>query len=142
MNEIQDISGAVRQKLDKNYARFLVLEVVAASPGAVTLALDHRAEFEFAPGYFEGVITSAVGQIAASYSGSSTSNLDWTHLVMQQSIRFVSPAFGERLVAVGKVVKTGRAVSFTSAEIFVEHRGKRNLCALLDMTMRHIPPKA
>lgn len=94
MNEIQDISGAVRQKLDKNYARFLGLEVVAASPGAVTLALDHRAEFEFAPGYFEGVITSAVGQIAASYSGSSTSNLDWTHLVMQQSIRFVSPAFG------------------------------------------------
>ena len=140
MAQGEDITADIVRMLDKNYARFFGFEVVAARPGAVTLSLAHRPDFEHAPGWFEGAITSAIGQIAASYSGSTANEPGWTHLVLDHTVRYLGTAFGERLIAVGRVTRSGRAISFTGADIFVERDGGRHLCAQLEMTMRHVEP--
>ncbi|WP_052223724.1 PaaI family thioesterase [Novosphingobium malaysiense] len=137
----ENITQEVARKLDKNYARFFGFEVVEARPGAVILSLAHRPEFEHAPGWFEGAITSAIGQIAASYSGATAAAEGWTNLVLDHSVRYVGAAQGERLVAVGRVTRSGRAISFTGADVYVERDGERHLCAQLEMTMRHTPPR-
>lgn len=137
-----DISAEVREKLRKNYARFFGFEVVEARPGAVTLGLRHRPDFEHVAGWFEGAVTSAIGQVAASYSGATAAQPGCSHVVLDQSVRFVGGAHGDRLIASGRVTQVGRTISFTAADIFVERNGERYLCAELSQTMRHAPPRA
>lgn len=141
MDPGEDIAEEVRSKLTKNYARFFGFEVVEARPGAVTLALPHRSEFEHAENHFEGVVTNAIGQIAASYSGASMCEDGWRHSVLSHSMSYLAAAKGERLVAVGKVTASGRSISFTAADVFVECGGDRALCGHLAMVMSHAPPR-
>lgn len=137
-----DARKRVQQLLLRPYARFFGFELLDVRPGEVALSLSHRAAFEHAKGWFQGTITSAIGEMAASYSGVITSKADWIHATIEQSIHFTGAARGEKLLAFGRVVKRGRSISFTAADIFVEFRGERKMCAHLNMTMRHVPPKS
>lgn len=141
MSEAPDISDDIRRRLTVNYARFFGFECLSATPGAVTLFLDHRADFEHSPGWFEGAITSAIAQIAASYSAATARPEGFTHLVLNQSVQFVGAAQGERLIAEGRVVRSGKSVSFSGADVFVERDGERHLVARLEQTMRHAPQR-
>lgn len=132
-----EIAAQVATLLARPYARFFGIQAVDISPGAVTLALAHRPEFEHAPGFFQGSITTALAELAASWSAATAVREDAMHLVLEQSIRFVGPARGERLIAVGRTIRSGRSISVAGADVFAEQDGRRELCALLSLTMRH-----
>lgn len=134
---VDDAAGRVAQSLARPYARFFGFELVSAEPGAVTLALAHRSDFEHAPGFFHGTVTTAMAELAASYSAMTGSQ----DLVLEQSIHFLGAARGDRLVGIGHVIRPGRAISFAASDIFVERDGERHLCAKLSLTMRHAPPE-
>jgi acyl-coenzyme A thioesterase PaaI-like protein len=139
---VDDAPGRVAQSLARPYARFFGFELVSAEPGAVTLALAHRPDFEHAPSFFHGTVTTAIAELAASYSAMTGSQVDWTHLVLEQSIHFLGAAWGDQLVGVGRVIRPGRAISFAASDVFVERDGERHLCAKLSLTMRHVRPEA
>lgn len=131
----------VRTALARPYARDLYgIELLAAEPGAVTLALAHRAAFEHAPGFFQGSITSAIAELAASYSAATASRADWQHFAIQQSINFIGAAHGARLVAEGRVIDAGRSISVARATVHAEGDTRRR-CATMTLTMRHRPPR-
>lgn len=52
------------------------------------------------------------------------------------------PGKGERLVCVGRVIKAGRALSFTEAEVFAEALGQRTLVMKASATMAMVANKA
>lgn len=140
MAEPEGISRWIEQRLSRNYSRFFGFELEKAEPGAVTLSLPQHTEFEHETGWFEGTITSAVAQAAASHSAISLSRSDWVHLVLDRTIRFVGAAQGERLAAMGKVTQFGRMISFAGADVYTDRDGERHLYAQLQMTVRHAPP--
>lgn len=132
----------LRARMDTPYARDLFgLEALSVAPGAVTLAIPHQRRFEHQPGWFQGAVTTAIGEFAASYAAGTTASADAMSLTLQQTIHFLGPARGERLVAEGRAIAPGRTISYARADIFVEEGGERRLCATLTLTMRHALPR-
>jgi len=56
-------------------------------------------------------------------------------LTVEYKLNLVAPADGERLVARGEVVKPGRTLIITKAEVFAIRDGKWTLCALMQQTI-------
>ncbi|MEO5641128.1 MAG: PaaI family thioesterase [Sphingomicrobium sp.] len=142
----QRVAPAVRDVIiglaAKPYARLFGIEIIDIRAGAVTLSLTSRSELGHRPGWFQGAITSALGEYAASWSTISLADPDCETVTLEQSIRFVGAARGERLIAVGRMIAQGRSISTAAADIFAERDGKRTLCAVLSLTNRHAPPKS
>ncbi|KTR83539.1 hypothetical protein NS277_09355 [Novosphingobium barchaimii] len=132
-----DVAAQIAALLEKPYARFFGFEVLQAEPGAITLALAHRVEFQHAPGFFQGTVTTAMGEIAGSWSAATAAGSEHDTVVLEQSIRFVAAARGDRLIGVGRMIRKGKSISFAATDIFAEHHGERTLCAQLSLTARH-----
>ena len=56
-------------------------------------------------------------------------------VTVEYKLNLVAPADGERLVARGEVVKPGRTLIITKAEVFAIRDGKWTLCALMQQTI-------
>ena len=54
----------------------------------------------------------------------------------------LAPADGEKLIARGKVVRPGRTLIVTQAEVFAVRDGKETLCALMQQTIMVMHGKA
>lgn len=52
-----------------------------------------------------------------------------------------SPADGEKLIARGQVVRPGRTLILTRAEVFAVKEGKEILCALMQQTIMEMHGK-
>lgn len=132
-----DYRDRMQDRLATPVVRFLGIALDALEPGRVTLRLESRQELGHAPGWFQGTITSALAEFAAAWSGASLMPASWTNLTLDQTIKFVGAARGGRLIARGSVVKPGRSISTTMAEVFVQREGEEHLCAIMLQTNRH-----
>jgi acyl-coenzyme A thioesterase PaaI-like protein len=56
-------------------------------------------------------------------------------LTVEYKINLVAPADGEKLIARGQVVRAGRTLIVTKAEVFAVKKGQEILCALMQQTM-------
>lgn len=56
-------------------------------------------------------------------------------LTTEFKINLLAPAAGERIVARGRVVKTGRTLTLAQAEVFAKTGGQEKLIALLTATL-------
>ena len=56
-------------------------------------------------------------------------------LTVEYKMNLVAPADGDHLVARGKVVRPGRTLIVTQAEVFACKDGKETLCALMQQTI-------
>jgi acyl-coenzyme A thioesterase PaaI-like protein len=57
-------------------------------------------------------------------------------------MNLVAPADGEKLVARGQVVKAGRTLVISRAEVFAVKDGKEILCALMQQTIMVVQGKS
>ena len=63
-------------------------------------------------------------------------------LTVEDKLNLVAPADGEQLIARGAVVRPGRTLIVTRAEVFAVKNGKETLCALMQQTLMVMPAKA
>jgi acyl-coenzyme A thioesterase PaaI-like protein len=68
--------------------------------------------------------------------------LDWQVATIDCTLKIVDPAVGGRLVGEGRVVKRSRLLTVSSADVFVESGGRRELSATALVTTRNIEPRA
>lgn len=86
-------------------------------------------------GYAHAGLTFSLGDSAAGYAALSVMPEGAEVMSVEIKINLLAPAEGERLIAVGKVVKPGRRLVVVSAEVFAENAGTRKQVALLQGTM-------
>lgn len=103
--------------------------------GAVEIRLPYRSEVAQQHGFFHGGIVATIGDSAAGYAGYSLMPADASVLTVEYKINLVAPAKGEELVARGRVVKPGRTLTVTVAEIFAVEQGRETLCAVMQQTL-------
>ncbi len=120
---------------------FFRLQLLHVESGEVTIGLDHRLELGHKPGWFEGAVTAMLGQMAAAWSCGTLAPEGWTLLTLEQSVKFVGAARGERLVGRGRVVKAGRTICFGAADVFAVDDSKESLCGTVAVTCHLSPPK-
>jgi uncharacterized protein (TIGR00369 family) len=85
--------------------------------------------------FFHGGVIGALSDSACGYAAISVLGEDEAALTAEYKINLLSVADGERIIAVGKVLKPGRTLVVCHGDVFVEKSGKRKLCATMLMTM-------
>lgn len=138
----------VRESFDRQGAMHLLgAQLVHIAPGAVDIALDYRPELSQQHGYFHGGIVSTIADSAGGYAAFSLMPADSSVLTVEYKSNFLAPADGRRLVARGRVLKSGRTLAITQVDAFVVRDGHEHRCAVLLQTLmvmsgREDQPKA
>jgi len=80
-------------------------------------------------------IVSAIIDSAGGYAGYTLFPEDSSVLTVEFKLNLVAPAAGERLLAEGHVVKSGRTLVITRGEVHAQTAGQRTLVALMQQTL-------
>jgi uncharacterized protein (TIGR00369 family) len=109
------------------------LETVA--PGHCAISLVPRPEVSQQHGYVHAGVVAAIADSACGYAGYTLFPRDSSVLTVEYKLNLLSPARGERIVADGEVVKSGRTLVITRGEVHAEEGGKRTLVAIIQQTL-------
>ncbi|MEH6674710.1 MAG: PaaI family thioesterase [Sulfitobacter sp.] len=90
-------------------------------------------------GFGHAGLTFSIGDSAAGYAALTTLPLDTEVVTAEIKINLLAPAHGDRLIAIGKVVKPGRRLCVVTAEVFAQSGDQQVLIALLQGTMVPVP---
>ena len=92
-------------------------------------------------GFAHAGLTFSLGDSAAGYSALTTMAEGAEVLTAEMKINLIAPADGLRLVATGEVIKPGRRLVVTRANVETEYAdGRRKLVAVLQGTMVPVGP--
>jgi uncharacterized protein (TIGR00369 family) len=86
-------------------------------------------------GFFHGGAVGALADSACGYAALSMVGEGEAGLTAEYKINLLSPAQGERLVAVGRVLKPGRTLIVAQGDVYVEQDGRRKQVATMLMTL-------
>lgn len=135
-----DFAERIHKRLDKPLTRdFFRIEPVSIEAGRIELAIDVRPELGHAPGWFQGSITTAIAEFAGGIAAMSLIAPDWDVVTLDQTIKFIGPARGQRLVAKAQVIRPGRTITTCHCDVFVIEDGAERLCAVMLQT-NHASP--
>jgi uncharacterized protein (TIGR00369 family) len=140
MRQFKALDPAFAERMRESFDRQAVMQLLGATmtriePGVVTIELPHRADLTQQHGYFHAGIIATIGDSAGGYAAYSLMPADCTVLTVEYKINLLEPADGERLVATGRVIKSGRTLSVSEVEVELLGRGTRTTCAWLLQTV-------
>ena len=134
-----DFAEAVRRNtLDMPVARFFGVDFTDIGPGHLEAVLPYRDELSYRPGHFQGTAVSAVAYFAATSALATLLAVDRIGLTLDQNVRFLAPATGERLVARGRTISAGHSVSVGASDVYAVKDGRETLCATAQVTVRNV----
>jgi uncharacterized protein (TIGR00369 family) len=117
-------------------------QIESVAPGRVVIVLPYRAEVTQQNGYIHAGATSAIADSAGGYATLTLCPPDSDVLTVEYKINLVAPAIGERLEAVGEVVKAGRTLTVTTLDVHAVRDGSRTLVATGQQTVMCLRPRA
>jgi uncharacterized protein (TIGR00369 family) len=109
--------------------------------GRVAIALPWRPQLTQQDGFFHAGIVTTICDSACGYAALTLMPADARVLTVELKLNLVDPAHGERLVATGRVEKSGRTLSVTRGEVVAERGGERTTVALMQATMICLRPR-
>jgi uncharacterized protein (TIGR00369 family) len=104
-----------------------VLEVVR--PGHVEIACPFRPELSQQHGFFHAGIISTIADSAGGYAAFTLFPPDSGVLTIEFKLNLIAPADGERALATGDVIRTGRNITVCRIDAYVDKGGQRTHCA-------------
>lgn len=111
-------------------------------PGRVEIALAFRPELSQQHGFFHAGMIAAIADSAGGYAGFTLFPLEAGVLTVEFKINLVAAADGERAIAVGEVIRSGRTLTVCRLDAYVDKAGKRTHCATGLQTLMTIVGRA
>ncbi len=131
-----DFAQRVRASFAKQHAMDLIHATLpVVEPGLTEIHLPHWAGVEQQHGFVHGGVVGMIADSAAGYAAMTLVSASASVLTVEYKMNLVAPADGEKLIARGKVVRPGRTLVVTQAEVFAVKDGKEKLCALMQQTI-------
>jgi uncharacterized protein (TIGR00369 family) len=93
-------------------------EIANLAPGAVDIALRYRPDLAQQHGYFHAGTTTAIADSAAGYAALSLYRAGFGVLTTEFKINLLNPAAGARLLARGRVIKSGRTLTVCQSDVY------------------------
>ncbi|MGI3187011.1 PaaI family thioesterase [Nioella aestuarii] len=127
----------IRNSFDKQgLMATLSARIDSIDPGRVVISAPIVPQTSQQHGFAHAGLTFALGDSAAGYSALTTMAEGSDVLTAEMKINLIAPADGTRLVATGEVIKPGRRLVITRANVETEYAdGRRKLVAVLQGTM-------
>ena len=131
----------VRSFVEQGFMSLLGAELVRVEPGLVEIAIAYRPDLTQQNGYFHAGVTTTLADNAGGYAAYSLFPPHSLVLTAEMKISLVAPAAGDRLRAIGKVVKPGRMLTTCDVEVFAERSDGYRLCAKMLQTLAQLEPR-
>ena len=134
---------AIEERIRSSFAKQGLMATLGANlgsvePGKVEVVLIPGPAVSQQHGFVHAGAVSAIADSAAGYAGLSLMPPGRGVLTTEFKINLVAPAVGERIIARGEVVKSGRTLTLAQAKVFAQSGGQEKLVALLTATLMAI----
>lgn len=138
MHKAQDPHFAERVRA--SFASQKAMTLIGASmpvveAGYTEIHLPHKPEITQQNGYIHGGVVGMIADSAAGYAASTLTTAEAGVLTVEYKLNLLAPADGQLLIAEGSVVRYGRTLIVTRADVFAVHHGRKGLCALMQQTI-------
>lgn len=120
--------------------RHLGAQLVRVAPGVCVITLPYSAKVTQQQDGFHGGAIGALADIAGGYAGLTLAPEGMEVTSVEYKINFLAAFQGGELRATGQVLKAGRRLIVTSAEVtHVDASGKESACAVMQQTLMVVP---
>lgn len=92
--------------------------LVEAKKGSVTFEMLYAEHILQQHGFIHGGVVATIADSACGYAALTMFEADRAVLTTEFKIHFLSPAQGEKFLAIGKVIKPGRQISVTQSDVY------------------------
>ncbi|MBL8472604.1 MAG: PaaI family thioesterase [Rhodocyclaceae bacterium] len=116
------------------------MPVIAA--GRTEIHVPHWDGVEQQHGFVHGGVVGMIADSAAGYAAMTLVGATDSVLTVEYKMNLVAPADGDKLIARGEVVRPGRTLIVTKAEVFAVKGDRESLCALMQQTIMVMRGKA
>lgn len=128
------------QRVRDSFARQTIMATLGAriaqvAPGEVAIDLPFSEQLAQQHGFFHGGVLSTIADSAGGYAAYSLFSPEASVMTVEFKINFLSPADGEALRALGRVIKPGRRLTICDVEVYASKAGRESLCAKMQQTM-------
>ena len=118
----------------------LGVKLLRAEPGLCELSLPYSDRVTQQQGGFHGGAIGALADIAGGYAALTVAPEGMEVVSVEYTINFLASLQGGELRALGRVLKGGRRIIVTSAEVtHLDANGKATNCAVLQQTVMPVP---
>ena len=145
MSAISDrpFAERVRASFERQHAMQLIRATLpVVEHGRTEIHLPHWQGIEQQHGFVHGGVVGMIADSAAGYAAMTMVPASASVLTVEFKMNLMAPADGEKLIARGMVVRAGRTLIVTQAEVFAVKDGKETLCALMQQTIMVMHGKA
>ncbi|MBV9346611.1 MAG: PaaI family thioesterase [Pseudolabrys sp.] len=115
--------------------------ISSVKAGEVEIVLPFSDKILQQHGFIHAGAVSTIADSACGYAALSVMPADAAVLTTEFKIHLLSPAKGERLRAVGRVVRAGKKLVITIGEVFAEEGGVSKQVALITASMMVVETK-
>jgi uncharacterized protein (TIGR00369 family) len=138
-----DFAARVQNSFNRQNAMHLIratLPVIAQ--GMTEIHIPHWSGVEQQHGFIHGGVVGMIADSAAGYAAMTLIPASASVLTVEYKLNLLAPAEGEKLIARGQVLRAGRTLMVTKAEVFAIKAEAQTLCALMQQTIMVMSGKA
>jgi uncharacterized protein (TIGR00369 family) len=133
------------KRVRESFSRQSIMATIGASVhsvrrGEVEIVLPFADHILQQHGFIHAGAVATIADSACGYAALSVMPADAAVLTTEFKINLLSPAKGERLRAVGRVVRAGKKLVITMGEVFADEGGASKQVALITATMMVVDP--
>ena len=129
------------QRIETSFLRQGMMQALGASllrvePGLCEVSLLHSERVSQQQGSFHGGAMGALSDIAGGYAALTVAPPEMEVTTVEYKINFLASFTGGELRATGRVVKAGKRIIVTTAEVLhIDASGKQTVCAVMQQTI-------
>ncbi len=92
--------------------------------------------------YFHAGVSGAIADSACGYAAYTLMPADSSVLTVEYKMNLLAPAEGEKLVARGRVLRSGKTLKICAADVYVQKEGAEVHCATMLATIMCLAGKS
>ncbi|MCX7255611.1 MAG: PaaI family thioesterase [Polaromonas sp.] len=137
--------SALFERIEASFLRqgmmpHLGARLLRVEPGLCEVALPYSERVNQQQGGFHGGAMGALADIAGGYAGLTMAPEGMEVVTVEYKINFLASFQGGELRATGRIVKAGRRLLITTADVtHVDAAGKESACAVMQQTLMAVP---
>ena len=143
MNDFKPANPDFIQTIRDSFTRQGIMRHIGATlgeirPGYVEIKLPYGDDVSQQHGFFHGGIVGTIADSSGGYAALSLMGPGDGVLTVEYKVNLLAPADGEQLIARGQVVRPGRTLTVSRADVVVIKEGRETLCGYMQQTLMRI----
>ncbi len=131
-----DTRTRIRDSFAKQSAMALIhAEIPVIEEGRAEIEIPHWDGVLQQHGFVHGGVVGMIADSAAGYAAMTVVPEGTSVLTVEYKINMVAPANGDKIVAKGSVLRSGRTLILTKADVYAIKDGTETLCAVMQQTI-------